>query len=65
MHLSAWTWIWTSSYEPPGDKSQLSYGVQNQSGSQTEWKISFKDGSDDLLATLSVRGGKVGGFWIR
>jgi hypothetical protein len=29
------------------------------------WKISFKDGSDDLLATLSVKEGKVGGFYIK
>jgi len=41
-----------------GDLRQKGYHV-------TLWKISFKDGSDDLLATLSVRGGKVGGFYIR
>jgi hypothetical protein len=29
------------------------------------WKISFKNGSDDLLATLSVKEGKVGGFYIK
>jgi hypothetical protein len=31
----------------------------------TLWKLSFKQGGDDLLATLSLKDGKVGGFWIR
>jgi hypothetical protein len=31
----------------------------------TLWKLSFKDGKDDALATLSVKDGKVGGFWIK
>jgi hypothetical protein len=31
----------------------------------TLWKVSYKDGSDDMLATLSVRSGTVGGFFIR
>jgi len=30
----------------------------------TLWKVSFADGGDDALATLSVKDGKVGGFWI-
>lgn len=29
------------------------------------WKVSFKDGGDDLLATLNVNNGKVGGFFLR
>lgn len=29
------------------------------------WKISFSDKGDDLLATLNVRDGKVGGFFLR
>ncbi|MDX3895197.1 hypothetical protein [Pusillimonas sp.] len=29
------------------------------------WKLSFKDGGDDLLATLNTQGGKVGGFFLR
>jgi hypothetical protein len=41
-----------------GDLKQKGYRV-------TLWKISFKDGSDDMLATLGVKDGKVGGFWIR
>ncbi|HZZ18580.1 MAG TPA: hypothetical protein VFE25_04385 [Opitutaceae bacterium] len=41
-----------------GELSQHGYRV-------TLWKIAFSDGSDDALATLSVMGGKVGGFWIR
>jgi hypothetical protein len=31
----------------------------------TLWKVSFSNGSDDMLATLSVRNGKVGGFFIK
>ena len=30
----------------------------------TLWKLSFKDGTDDALASLSVKDGKVGGFFI-
>jgi len=41
-----------------GDLKQKGYHV-------TLWRISFKDGGDDALATLSVKDGKVGGFWIR
>ncbi len=29
------------------------------------WKISFSDQGDELLATLNVRNGKVGGFFLR
>lgn len=29
------------------------------------WKLSFKDGGDDLLATLNIQGGRVGGFFLR
>ena len=31
----------------------------------TLWKLSFKDGGDDALATLSLKDGKVGGYWIK
>jgi hypothetical protein len=41
-----------------GDLKQKGYHV-------TLWKVSFKDGSDDALATLSIKDGKVGGFFIR
>ena len=46
---------------------EISYlGELNQKGFRvTLWKLSFKDGSDDALATLSVKAGKVGGFFIR
>ena len=46
---------------------EVSYlGVLMQKGYRvTLWKISFKDGSDDMLATLSMKDGMVGGFWIR
>ncbi len=30
----------------------------------TLWKLSFKDGTDDALASLSMKDGKVGGFFI-
>lgn len=46
---------------------ELSYlGDLKQSGYRvTVWRLRFKDGRDDALATLSVKDGKVGGFWIR
>ena len=40
-----------------GDLKQLGYHV-------TVWKVSYKTG-DDNLAELSMKDGKVGGFWIR
>jgi len=30
----------------------------------TLWRIAFRDGGDDALATLSIKDGKVGGFYI-
>lgn len=29
------------------------------------WKVSFEDNGDDLLATLNVQNGRVGGFFLR
>ncbi|MSS72213.1 MAG: hypothetical protein EXS64_12090 [Candidatus Latescibacteria bacterium] len=41
-------------------------GELKQKGYQvTLWKLSFKDNGDDALATLSLKDGKVGGFWIK
>jgi hypothetical protein len=41
-------------------------GSLNQKGYHVSlWKISLKTGADDLLATLSMKDGKVGGFYIR
>jgi len=41
-------------------------GDLNQGGYQvTLWRIRIKSSSDDLLATLSMKDGKVGGFWIK
>jgi hypothetical protein len=41
-------------------------GDLNQRGYQvTLWRICFKNGGDDLLATLSMKDGKVGGFSIK
>ena len=28
------------------------------------WRLRFKDGGDDILATLSMKDGKVGGFFL-
>lgn len=43
---------------PLGDLRQKGYHV-------TLWRVRFKDGGDDALATLSMKAGKVSGFWIR
>ena len=41
-------------------------GLLNQRGYLvTLWRIRFRAGGDDLLATLSMKDGKVGGFWIK
>lgn len=40
-------------------------GDLNQKGFHvTLWRLRFKGAGDDALATLSVKEGKVGGFWI-
>ena len=41
-----------------GDLNQLGYKVYL-------WRLRFKDGGDDALATLSVVNGKAGGFLLR
>ena len=41
-----------------GDMKQRGYHV-------TLWKISFKDGGDDVLASLGMKDGKVAGFFVR
>lgn len=28
------------------------------------WKLEFKNGGDDLLVTMAIKGGKVGGFFL-
>jgi hypothetical protein len=39
--------------------------VLNQQGYTVYlWKLEFKDGKDDVLVTMAVRDGKVGGFWL-
>jgi hypothetical protein len=41
-------------------------GDLNQKGYQvTLWRIRFQNGGDDFLANLSMKDGKVGGFWIK
>jgi len=41
-----------------GELKQKGYAV-------SLWKFTFKDGGDDLLGTLSLKDGKIGGFWIK
>lgn len=49
-----------------GDHDVTYLGALIQKGYRvTLWKVRFKDGDDDMLATLSVRNGKIGGFYIR
>jgi hypothetical protein len=41
-------------------------GELNQRGYKVHlWRLSFKDAGDDVLATLSVKDGKVGGFYLK
>jgi hypothetical protein len=41
-------------------------GELNQRGFKVHlWRLSFNDGGDDALATLSVKDGKAGGFYLR
>ena len=41
-------------------------GELNQRGYAVHlWRLRFKDGGDDILATLSMKDGKVGGFFLR
>ena len=39
--------------------------LQQQGLDISVWKVSFQDGGDDLLATLNVQDGQVGGFYLR
>lgn len=40
-------------------------GEMNQKGMKVHlWRLRFKDGGDDVLATLSVKDGKAGGFFL-
>lgn len=41
-------------------------GELNQKGFKvTLWRLRFSDGGDDLLATLSMKNGKIGGYFIK
>lgn len=41
-------------------------GELNQKGYQvTLWRLRFSSGGDDCLATLSLKDGKIGGYWIK
>ena len=40
-------------------------GALNQRGYAVHlWRLRFKGGSDDILATLSIKDGKAGGFYL-
>ena len=40
-------------------------GELNQRGFSVHlWRLRFKDGGDDMLATMSMKDGKVGGFFL-
>ena len=41
-------------------------GELNQKGFEVYlYRLRFKDGGDDMLGTLSLKDGKVGGIWFR
>ncbi|MGZ5552852.1 MAG: hypothetical protein ACXWHF_04355 [Chthoniobacterales bacterium] len=41
-------------------------GELNQQGYKVHlWRLQFKDGGDDVLAALSMKDGKAGGFYFR
>ncbi|WP_445638478.1 DUF3887 domain-containing protein [Nostoc sp. DSM 114161] len=45
--------------------SAVFLGNLKQQGYQVYlWKLTFVDGSDDVLARLSLKDGKIGGFWL-
>lgn len=49
-----------------GGYDSSSLGELNQKGYEVYlYRLRFKDGGDDMLATLSVKDGKVGGIWFR
>lgn len=54
-----------------GPRLQQGYSIEHLGNLRQQgldisvWKISFKDQGDDLLATLNVRDGRVGGFFLR
>lgn len=39
--------------------------IRKQGQEISVWKVVFDDGGDDMLATLSVAGGKVSGFFLQ
>jgi hypothetical protein len=40
-------------------------GLKQQGYTVYLWKLEFADRKDDVLVTMAVRDGKVGGFWLR
>ena len=42
------------------------FGEVKKQGYQVHiWRLQFKDGGDDIVATLSVKDGKAGGFFLK
>lgn len=48
-----------------GYRTEYFGDIRQQGYEFSVWKVSFTDGGDDLLATLNVDNGKVGGFYLR
>jgi hypothetical protein len=48
-----------------GYESAYLTDLNRQGHKVTLWKLTFKDGGDDALATLSMKDGKVTGFFIQ
>jgi len=48
-------------YEPPGDKSSVSYGTQNTFGNETEWSITSKEG---VSVDFKFKAGGQSGFGL-
>ena len=48
-----------------GYKTTFATQLHQEGFSVYVWKLEFKDGGDDLLFTLAVKDGKIGGFFLR
>lgn len=48
-----------------GYRTEYFGDIRQQGYTFSVWKVSFTDGGDDMLATLNVENGRVGGFYLR
>jgi len=39
--------------------------LSQQSCQVSLWKVTYKDGSDDTLAKLAMKDGRIAGFWLQ